>query len=517
MPREPVAFESCSLDSEGGDSRAACAKVEVPLDWNDPSGTKLSLFVKRVSGTGPEPHRQIWLLSGGPGSAGSGFDDYAAELVVRDPQADVYIPDHRGTGRSGRLACQAIALVKSCVREVETNWGKGALAHFNVTNAAKDVGHVVARTRATGQLVHVYGGSYGTMWAQRYLQLFPKQPTSVTLDGICQSGMCSFATMPYWHDTIGKKLLRECAADRVCGAKLGPDPIARTREAFAKLPTCGGMTGFGAEALRYYFSWFLQSFTLRPLIPALVYRVLRCDAGDIAALQHFREMLATTDYSEYDFELKSAVPLASDVLKYNIAISELEPRPAITEEEVARLAEGSLFGFFDDDYEELRAQWPKYPLDEWAGKYPETDVPVLLMNGTLDTQTPQATADAVAPHYTKPHQTYVVVPRAPHGVLWRSPMVGTEETCGERMWQAFVAAPASPVDTSCIAQIRGHEFDREPSPVAQYFFGQRSLWENAPGVPPLGPGRARRLPAEDVVRLRRSLRRFATERAALAR
>ena len=352
---EPIAFETCSLDSHSDDSRAACAKVEVPLDWNAPDGTKLSFFVKRLSGTGPEPRKQLWLLSGGPGSSGSGFDTYAAELVARDPGVDVYIPDHRGTGRSGRLECQYIALVKSCVREVETNWGPGALAHFNVTNAAKDVGHVITRTRTANQQVHIYGGSYGTMWAQRYLQIFPKQPTSVALDGICQAGMCSFAKMPYSHDAIGKKLLQECAADRTCGAKLGPDPIARMREAFGKLSTCEGTRDWLDDViLRVYASYFLQSFTLRSLIPAIAYRVLRCDAGDVAALRAFDAALSAPDWRQDDFDLKSVVPLASQVLKHNIAISELEPRPPITKEELAKLVEGMLFGIVNDDYEVLR-------------------------------------------------------------------------------------------------------------------------------------------------------------------
>ncbi len=88
-------------------------------------------------------------------------------------------------------------------------------------------------------------------------------------------------------------------------------------------------------------------------------------------------------------------------------------------------------------------------------------------------------------------------------------MVGTTETCGERMWMAFMATPTAPIDTGCLAEIRGHEFDREPSPLAQFFFGQRSLWENVPtGVPPLGPGLLTR---EEATRFRRELARVRRE------
>ena len=100
-----IAFDPCSLVTGGSDTRAECANVEVPLDWNSPGDAKVTFFVKRLVGSASGPHRQLWLLQGGPGGAGDGLEPLAAEIARGDAALDVYIPDHRGTGRSERLDC----------------------------------------------------------------------------------------------------------------------------------------------------------------------------------------------------------------------------------------------------------------------------------------------------------------------------------------------------------------------------------------------------------------------------
>src|SRR5689334_21902983 len=106
----PIVFETCSLETGGTDRRADCASVEVPLDWKHPEGRKIPFFVKRLRGNSSAAHRQLWLLEGGPGAAGDGLDSLAADAVAKDPALDVYIPDHRGTGRSARLDCPTAML-----------------------------------------------------------------------------------------------------------------------------------------------------------------------------------------------------------------------------------------------------------------------------------------------------------------------------------------------------------------------------------------------------------------------
>jgi pimeloyl-ACP methyl ester carboxylesterase len=503
---KPIEFAPCSFETGGTDKSAECANVEVPLDWSKPEGRKLTYFVKRVRGKSPARHRQLWLLQGGPGSAGDGLEPVAAKELENDPALDVYLPDHRGTGRSAYLDCpKAVARrpfdYAACSAEVVAEWGKDGLASFSTTAAARDVGHVIERTRTEGQEVHVYGVSYGTYLAQRYLQLFPTQPTAVTLDSVCQAGLCSYAKIGYWFDQVGKKYLGECAADAFCASKLGSDPVAKVREALTKADarTCSGIFQLDARMLRQVFSYFIASVQLRVLIPAMTYRILRCDSDDITALGNVMSVLSKMFGGGFDSFSPADGNLQSTVLGLNIAFSEMEEDPMLTRPQMAALMSDSVFSEVDPALRDAYDAWPKYERDEWVGKYSTTKVPVLLMNGTLDPQTPIEFATQIAPHYTQPGQTLVVFPRAAHMTVSSTPTGNDPSSppCGLTVFHQFSKSPSGPLDTSCMSKMLGFDFDGSED-IAQYFFARPTLWggpsSGAPGL--RGPGgRAPNAPA----------------------
>lgn len=493
----PFDFTPCSLVTGGNDNRAECATVEVPLDWERPDGSRISLFVKRLRGGAVPAKKQLWLLQGGPGGAGDGLEPLADAIVKGDTDVDVYIPDHRGTGRSTYLDCTTQRTrmsfdMSGCLDELQMKWGTEGLASFNTTTAARDLGFAVQNTREKSQEVHVYGVSYGTYWAQRYLQLFPKQATAVTLDSACQSGLCSFLKIPYWYDRVGKKYLSACAADAVCASKLGLDPVAKVRDAIARANarTCPGLRKLDGEALRQIYGWLIASFDLRVLIPSTTYRILRCDADDVLALQRF-ETAILTNVGPSGFGPSGTPTLSSEVLGYNIAFSELEEDPPVSRADLAALLRDAVFTTPDPGIRALYDAWPKYQRNAWVGAYPAAGVPLLLMNGTLDPQTPQEFAETIAPHYTAEHQTFVLLPRAAHGVVRQSPIATTDATptCGMSLWRAFLASPTTAMDASCRASILPLDFGGSTA-VADFFFGRPTLWGPALSAPTGAPAPA---------------------------
>ncbi|PCC74595.1 alpha/beta hydrolase fold [Nannocystis exedens] len=492
-----LAWEPCPLSTHGSGDEADCAVVEVPRDWDDPAGETIELFVKRIAGSGPKT-RQVWLLSGGPGQSSAPFEDTVVRpLRELSPASDIYILDHRGVGRSTRLGCPdhevpGVDAIEpgewpACIDHLEATWGDG-LADFNTTQAARDVGALIAWTRAPDQDVHVYGVSYGSYWAQRYMQLFPEQPTSVTLDSLCQAGLCSLDQFDPWVDRVGRKFMQACAADDFCAGKLGGDPLAAMGAFLDGLDegACGGLAeaGITRTMAKQLFGAFLAALETRPLIPALVYRGNRCEAGDVAVFHNLLAVLTAAP------DLDSAPPdvlLSSQVLGNHIAISEMMSLELPPLAQALETQEQAYFwgGDVASEYA-LYEQWPRYPRDEYVGEYPSVAFPMLMMNGTLDPQTPIEFADEIAPHYAKPGQTFVAVPDAPHGIVVRTPTVTAPHTpCGLSMFAAFVEDPLAPVDTSCLSDIVPLDFHGDPATAAA-LLGTTDAWED--GAPSTSPG-----------------------------
>jgi hypothetical protein len=170
--------------------------------------------------------------------------------------------------------------------------------------------------------------------------------------------------------------------------------------------------------------------------------------------------------------------LYSNVLGSHVALSELEESPPRSREELAQLYADVVFARQDLTMRDLYDVWPRYEHDAYVGKYPESSAPVLMLNGTLDPQTPLEFAQAVAPHYVAPAQQLVVLPRAAHGTVDQSPTVKNGEACGKTLWLAFVGAPRSTLDTSCTERILPHDFQGGEA-LAGTLFGTASLWSRA--------------------------------------
>ena len=90
-------------DCEVGE-RTECTRVEVPLDWSDPSGPKVELALARQRATGS---RVGALLSnpGGPGGSGLELLSYDSFSSTVNRHFDVVSWDPRGVGGSTPATC----------------------------------------------------------------------------------------------------------------------------------------------------------------------------------------------------------------------------------------------------------------------------------------------------------------------------------------------------------------------------------------------------------------------------
>lgn len=514
-----LAWTPCPLfTGEGGDG-AECVTTEAPLRWDDPDGPRIDLFVKRVPATSQPARAQIWFLNGGPGASGAAFEGIAEYLAATQPDVDLYMPEHRGIGKSSRLGCPdqeadgsedgfyvSDAERPACLAAIQAQWGDG-LAAFSTSNAARDLGHLVEVTRAPDQQVFVFGVSYGTMLAHRYLQIFPDQPTAVTLDANCVPD-CDFAVSDRWFDDLATKLMTACAGDASCVSKLGPDPRAVLTQAVSDLDTgaCPEVTalGFDRAVFQQITANVSYDFDQRMLLFALAYRIARCSQADVNALTHFALTLsAPASPSE-------AERLDSGHLGDNIGVSELWPDPGPTVEEARAELDGIEMALRTSEYYAvLDDTWPRYPRDEFWGQLAKSNVPILMLQGE-DDFIPASWVAPAAAHFSGPHQTYVSVPRTAHDALLGSYTTPDAFPCGLRIFEQFIEDPTATLDTSCTEDILPYDFTLLPA-LSTSFFGTADAWDGDPGPQTIAVGTrvdARALPRRPLVtpagRLRRS-------------
>ncbi len=186
-----------------------CARVLVPLDYNDPNGPQISIALIRLP-AGDPAHRigSLFLNPGGPG--GSGIDFVAGVgriLLTPEVRArfDLVGFDPRGVSRSTPLRCFEKAdqwrplfnefafptnriqaqkwansdryLATSCVRRAGP-----IVYHMSTANVARDLDRL--RAAVGDRQLNYYGVSYGTYIGATYANLFPANVRALAVDGV---------------------------------------------------------------------------------------------------------------------------------------------------------------------------------------------------------------------------------------------------------------------------------------------------------------------------------------------
>jgi pimeloyl-ACP methyl ester carboxylesterase len=457
--------------------RDECATIAMPLDHAHPEGETIDVLISR---RGPGS-RQLWLLQGGPGGSAERFFGLHDFLAMVDPELEVYTIEHRGVGESTRLGCGSerpgsrggVRIVSeewaSCRDDVVAEWGD-RLDFFSTTGAAHDLARAIELTRRPEQSVFVYGGSYGTFWANRFAVLHPDLADGVVLDGPLQPES-SLADYDLWFEAVGRRVFSElCPRAPRCAEHLGPDPLAFFERVFTSLEEghCGEL-GVDLATWKLFFALALMDYNLRNWLPALVYRLDRCSSADMDAIA----MLFSSLFGGGG----GGLPRTSYVLQNHVVFSELWPRTHV--DEAAHVAARATSRFFQDangDAFALQDSWPRYDLDPLAAEYAPPSVPVLVMVSPLDPATPPAIVGyGYRDHLTGPHQTFVEIPFGAHTVLTAG-FVADMPACPVQLVRAFFADPTSELPVECAGAVLHPAFDANEAALMR-FWGTDDLYD----------------------------------------
>ncbi len=198
---DPAGLEwrDCSFGAEP--PGVQCADLPVPADWRDPDGAKITIGTAKLPAKDPK-HRQGSLLVnlGGPISSVGLLPEIAKQLDELTAWYDVILFDPRGIGASSEVMCSPApsysALLYSVDRETwrdfsaeHRDWADqclttaGPLAgHLDAWQVAHDLEAIRAALGTTG--LNYYGNSYGTVYGQRFADLFPTRVHRMFLDSV---------------------------------------------------------------------------------------------------------------------------------------------------------------------------------------------------------------------------------------------------------------------------------------------------------------------------------------------
>ena len=432
-PAHAASFVPCDDAGEfAALAGSLCMRAGAPLDYAEPDGEAVELFVRKFPvAEGRTRRGEVWLVAGGPGETGASFYPALQTLRSAFPDFELVMPDHRGTGYSSKLCPVEEARDSAAGLDLAGGeWGSciGAMyanaartQAFTITHAARDLSDLIDTHRGKDP-VYLYGVSYGTQLALRMLQVAP-----VELDGLILDGLVPPEGAVQWEISQRTRI-----ADEVGRAFLTPAQtrtVARLVERAKTGPAW--LEQVPGKDVRAFMGRLLNFPSLRARIPVLAEELLRDDTTllvrTVADLRELGRSLVPFPQSP------PSMPLVM-----LITGSENNSRSDLTKAVVEKEAEGALFtsplpGLAVDP------PLPLYGRDAAFGVLPARLPRTLVVQGTLDPATPidgaRAHIAALAP---RGDVRLVTVVGAAHGLVLTAP------ACFAQATSAFVTGQAVP-------------------------------------------------------------------------
>lgn len=419
---EPLAFEASVIGHVTGER----GWLEVPARHGNPRGAKIRVPVVRLRTSNPNPGPPVIFLAGGPGNPGTRalMGSLAPSATRIRAFADVIAFDQRGTGASepslavsGRFDLPAsVSVDATLVRQrlaalgtlIRTSIGSRGieLSAYNTMESADDVD--LLRRALDVDKVILWGHSYGTHLALAVIKRHGAHVSQALLGGVNGLGdrWREPADGDVWLARVGKAM----AAAAPAGRRV--DFVDQVRRVFAQLDkqaihvaTADGDVLIGKSEIQLLLTiqsgdlGFIQN--LPALFDALEKR-RQLEAVATAVQQTIRQRPIGT-------AMTYAMHVASGVSAERLARIDVQVRTAL-------LGNAINWGIGDEAF--VKALGVVDLGDAFRAPF-RSDVPVLIMSGTLDGRAVENDARRVGAQFN--HVSYVTIDGASHDFWFLRP------------------------------------------------------------------------------------------------
>ncbi len=404
--------------------RAQLGRLTVPLRRAQPDAGSVDLAFVRLSTAGEKRGAPIVYLAGGPGTSGiaAARNPFAiANLTRLAESADVILLDQRGIGLSTpRPVCgprtvepqarfastpevlpRVVAAARACAEE----WAaKGIdVTGFNVAESAADLDDL---RKALGvPKISLLGHSYGTYLALTAIRAYGGTIERAALIGT--AGPNHMRKLPLMLDAQLAKLSMLAKDDPSIGSEV-PDMTVLLRRVLAKLEREPMAVTITDRARK-------EKVQLR-IGPDALRRILILDIGDGNDFPFFPALLLTIERGDpsilaWFVEKRFNQAAGTDLMTYGMRCS--AGASASRDREIVLQAQTSILGnALNTPYPDVCAALPSIEGADALRAPIHSDLPVLFISGTLDSNTPPHQAEEV--RWGMPRAMHLIVPNAGH-------------------------------------------------------------------------------------------------------
>jgi pimeloyl-ACP methyl ester carboxylesterase len=453
-PARSVAGKLKPCHVPGVDEEVRCGRYEVYENRAARKGRKIGLNIVVLPAKGPKVAADpLVFLAGGGVAPATRYASFLNESYTSlRQQRDILLVDQRGTGGSNPLECDLttdpasaeyrdegrfLAAVRRCRRELER---KADLRYYTTPIAMDDLDEI--RRWLGYPRLNLFGVSYGTTAAMVYLRQHPERVRTVALQGVIPFDVPMWLEVPRSSQQALDQTLAACARQPGCHEAFPElenefsSLLKRLAEKPVKVKVSKSETSQEVEVT-------LDDEVLRGFVFSVLYSASRIH--DFPLLVHLSHQGDYQPLAE-----RVAVKGESGIPKgIYLSIVCSEVIPLFDPDALSAAVAGTFMGGLrvGRDVGACR-EWVRGWLPPGFWTPVKSDVPVLVMNGALDSVTPPRYGERVAQSLA--HARHLVLPQRGHN---------DTDPCVNGMIEAFmIAGSLAGLDTSCLAKTEDLSF-----------------------------------------------------------
>lgn len=443
------------------------------------------------------------MVSDGPGLSGQQYEAQVEALMAATGNVfDIYLMDHRGTGRSSPIHCPADSETGIenpagvCIDYLDETFGND-IHFYETSNVAQDYVRIVnivledeILSYGENPVVAFYGAGYGAYVINQVLTVSPNLANGVILDSYMYP---TLQEADLDANDVGLDFVEGCMQNQACRDSLqGADARDLVRNFFDDFEDleCPHLLGLEKEDFQTIVRRFLEDKQLRNFILPAVVRTTRCNSDDFDwLLSGLPGDFLEPFYPNQDSD--SSVTGQSYVFRNQIDVNEFllfeDDTSPVSRAQLDNISDNLSFSDFYPGF--LSDLWSAWRWRQTNGIDPydfsSSNVPTLLLSAEFDAVTHPRYTEEAADAYDNQLQRQIEVPFSIHNVFLNAD-TESSGSCGFDIVVNFLNTGSDDgdfdprgLDRLCLADLVRPDYGgetQETQDLSEQIFGDRNVF-----------------------------------------